>query len=354
MFKLPVTSAFSFFYTFLTATLLSHSGCGKESVIGPDSFKSSVIDPGQPVFSVSADDNSVTWCAGSTSNGDTCNKVFSIDRRNSITSLAAEADGPSVQTMPSRKVGGSFCWVKYGQSPQGTVSWALIISNALRAEYTVYSNHDNPALSFPNFEMDNNRLVFDAFIPDGKDSYDSPLMVCELSTGRVSNILRIKDHDILDPSLHGDEAVFCILSLKSDGTIRSRIGIYNLATGVLLEPAISDQAWQPSMNRDFIIFKEADSLYNYGIIKLYNRRTGAIRTLTKPGSQGEQPFIGSRYTAWESPLFDRIEGWDTLLNRRVIFRTGTTGKPFLKDNTLVWIEETAEGKAVIRHLILLK
>jgi hypothetical protein len=314
----------------------------------------SITSPG-PIFSVSVYKNSVIWCAGR-KNGKLAQAIYKKDPGQKDGKLIYKVDFlGKKQVMPVKLHKNRIAWVEYIQREEDMVIiWELCTMELgnQNSKRTVVSNKHNHQIQFPRFDMEGDLLVYDLVLLDRKNQYDSPLYVYKISEDMAKPLLHLAGYDLFAPDIHGNEIVFCKLSPGTNNHVVSELGIYDWMNQELSHLEITGRGYEPCLTENYLIFKESSSLYAYGHIKLYDRKKNTLTTLSSIEPGGELPYVGVRYAVWESPFFDKIEGYDLEEKRGVVFEKGNTGKPFLLGNSLVWVAEPEPKTVFIRYLDL--
>lgn len=324
-------------------------GCAEKSNI-------ITLHPKGNIYSVSVFKNTAIFSTGTKAEKNSKRIYYSnLDKDKPI--LFYEVADKSKNVMPVRLYESQVVWVEYGFEEGSPLAWKLCTkelsdSAAIRV---IKHNFENPKVEFPHFDISDNQIILDYFIPSGADTVDSPLILFNIEENATTVIKAPKGYDLYNPSFNGadnNEIVCNLISLDAEKNVSSKIAIYQIAQSKWTFLNISGSGFQPALYGKKLVYKECSSPYEYGIIQLFDIQTQQKVTLSTNPTGGETPQINQNYVVWESPGFDRVPAYNLVTNKPVDLEVGKIGKPYLRGNSLIWVFEEKPDKAVMHAMFL--
>jgi hypothetical protein len=338
---------------FILLSGVSVSMCKQERISG-NKQKTYIIKPDEKIYSASIQGDIVAYCAGSRE-GKLSDKIFYSKLGTGKSYLFRQVKGKNKQIMPVRVYGKRFVWTEYSVGEKGEVIWKLytksISEDTLRL---IKDNEARPEIGFPHFDIFENEIVFDYFCPRPNNSGKSPLYLYDSERGTLKEVFCPGEFNVYDPSFNGEnknEVICNLVSFNGNNNPQVRIAIYKVQQNIWNIPDSTISGFQPTLYDNKIVYKECKSPYSYGRIYLYDLLTNKKTLISRHPIGGELPQINQHYVVWESPSFDEIAAYDLLTNKNVKLDSGVVGKPYLKQNSLIWVKENSSKGVELNSLL---
>jgi hypothetical protein len=317
--------------------------------------KNYTINTDEGIFSASIHNNIAAFCTGEkTSN--LSNRIYYSKLGSGKNKLLVKVDGKQKQAMPVRVFNERFVWVEYIASEGMQVQWELytkLISDD--SSSLILDNKSRPEIDFPNFDIFEDKIVFDYFTLKGDSTSKTPFYLYSSEDKELKEIFHPENFCVLDPSFNSanKNEVICNLVGFVGEKPKARIALYKIQEEEwnVLDTAIS--GFQPTLCNDKLVYKECDSPYSYGKIQLYNLSTKKVKCVSTHPLGGDFPRISKQYVVWECPSFNVIPAYDLLSNQNIVLDSGIVGKPFLNRNSLIWVKEKSKEKEVVLQSLIL-
>lgn len=308
------------------------------------------------VYTASIHENLAVFCTGKKDENSAkriCGKYLSKDK----IFVLHELSDKTKSVMPAKVYNNQIVWVEYKQQKDNSVLWELFTKTIHSKDTThlIISNKNNPLIEFPHFDISDSLIVFDYFTPIRKDSLYFSIYMYNYHTTKIQRIPVPKNYSGYNPSFNGashNEVVCCLISFDKGNKPVSKIAINKIAEKEWILPDCNLSGFQPSMYGKKIVYKECTSPYAYGTIQLYDLETREKTTLSNHCLGGELPQINQNFVVWESPSFDQIPAYNHRDNTLIKLYTGLSGKPYLKNNSLIWVVEDESSQVLLKIMKL--
>lgn len=313
------------------------------------------INSDEKIYSASIHNDIAAYCTGE-ANDNMSNKIYYSKLGSGKNKLFLKVEGKGKQVMPVRVFNERFVWAEYIADEGMSVQWELhtkLISED--SSSLIKDNKEHPEISFPNFDIFEDKIVFDYFTLKRDTNSKTPFYLYNSKDRLLKEIVYPGGYSVLDPSFNRadkNEIICNLVQFVDQQNPLVRLALYNIQedTWNLLDTAIS--GFQPSIFDDKLVYKECESPYSYGKIQLYDLSTNQNKCISKHPLGGESPRICNRYVVWESPSFNELPAYDLQTSQKVVLDSGVVGKPFLNGNSLIWVKEKSREEVVMRTLIL--
>lgn len=130
---------------------------------------------------------------------------------------------------------------------------------------TLPVNEKSEKISTVTLSMGGKWIVFDRLATDYKNRSNSPIIIYDAENDK-SDELMMEGYDFCSPDLDGDRLSFCRIHFVEKKGAVSEIVIYNLTDKTYNVLSVTQCGYQPGLHGDFLVFKEAESLFHYGQI----------------------------------------------------------------------------------------
>ncbi len=338
------------FFWVLTA-LFAHYSCSKMSAKEQQKKNEYKSYFKEKIYTASIDKNIAALCVGENESKQIIVKNI-IKGRNSLFHQVKEGK----QVMPVRLSGNRLVWVEYRKREDENAKWELCTKTMAKGDSVkiILSNQQGSWVNFPHFDIFENLIVSDFFKSSFTDSIYSPAFLYNTKTAKLKKITPPKGYDLYTPSFNGtnkNEIVCNLVKLENNKAI-TKIALYTISKDSWKILDITASGFQPAIYDRKIVFKESSSPYAYGKIQLYNLSSGEKKTISTHSLGGEFPQINDRYVVWESPSFNQIPAYDLQTQKNIHFDKGTTGKPYLRGKSLIWIAEDSLKRVAVKSRLL--
>lgn len=338
---------------FILITGVSVSMCKQEAVTGVRQ-KIYTVRPDEKIYSASIHKNIVAYCTGS-STSKLSDKIIYSKLGSDKNYLLHKVKGKNKQAMPVRLYDKRFVWTEYIVDEKGGVIWTLytkyISEDTLQV---IKDNRTHPEIGFPHFDIFENEIVFDYFAPKRNNFSKSPLYLYDSKKDTLEEFFYPGEFSVYDPSFNGankNEVICNLVSFGDNNNPKVQIAIFKIQQNIWNIPDTNILGFQPALYDNKVVYKECKSPYSYGKIYLYDLTTNKRTLISRHPIGGELPQINQHYVVWESPSFDEIAAYDLITNKNIKLDSGVVGKPYLKQNSLIWVKENSSKEVVLNSMV---